>query len=73
MDTKLKIEVGKTYKTRVGDRARIYAIDGAGSFSVHGAIECLPEGWVAMQWSEKGGRVGPWSSIDDLIEEESSP
>ena len=44
---------GKIYRTRDGHKARVYAIDGGGSRSVHGALWCTPErdkGFKAPQW-----------------------
>lgn len=34
----MKIEAGKFYTLRNGLKARIYALDGKGNYSVHGAI-----------------------------------
>lgn len=46
-------EVGKEYKTRDGRRFRVYATDGKGAFSVHGAI--LDDGdWVAQSRTADG-------------------
>lgn len=49
----MKIEVGKFYKTRDGNKVRIYAMDGAGAFPIHGAV--LSAGvWVFCSWSANG-------------------
>ena len=53
----MTLEVGKFYKTRSGDKVRIYATDGRNMedapHPVHGAILC-ENGWVAEQWSVEG-------------------
>jgi len=49
----MKIEVGKLYKTRCGDKVRIYATDGAGSWPIHGAA-LESEGWCDESWSSLG-------------------
>ena len=44
----MKIEAGKHYRTKCGDRARIYAIDGSSNTRVHGAFlndKGDPAGW----------------------------
>lgn len=46
-------EDGKEYKTRGGRRARVYATDGTGLKSVHGAYECKG-GWEPMRWTVSG-------------------
>lgn len=65
----MKINVGHFYRTRAGDRARIYATDGAGPYPIHGAIEYNSE-WMSWRW-EKDGRVTSMCiySPDDLISE----
>lgn len=47
---KLRIEVGKFYVTRSGDKARIYARDGNGVYSIHGAVLV----WSAQEWVHDG-------------------
>lgn len=55
----MKIEAGKEYVTRGGQRARIYATDGAGEWSVHGAV-FDPEsyGWLRCAWTDRGSLSG---------------
>ena len=48
-----KIELGKTYRTRNGREVRIYAVDGGGSFPIHGAV-LFPEGWLEETWTPDG-------------------
>ena len=48
------IEVGKSYKTRGGKEVRVYAIDGSGSRSIHGAILRSPGQWLSALWCEGG-------------------
>ena len=60
------IDKSKQYRTRDGREVRIYATDGVGSHSVHGAIKDL-NGWRHAIWMPDGH----WSSVDmgsDLIE-----
>lgn len=49
----LKIESGKFYKTRGGDKARIYALDGRSSYPVHGAM-LISSGWQSYAWTATG-------------------
>ena len=60
------IDINKSYRTRHGLEVRIYAIDGSGRLSIHGAMK-TPDGWVPMQWP----LAGRWTASDspfDLIE-----
>jgi len=63
------IDINKKYRTRDGREVRIYATDGYGSYSIHGAV-LTEEGWFSRQWTEQGelsnGRLVP--STHDLIE-----
>lgn len=66
----MKIEMGKTYKTRDGREVRIYAVDGGGLYPVHGAVlhdgEWNPESWsVDGRWDRLNQRDG---NSNDLIE-----
>lgn len=54
MTDTLKIEAGKEYLTRDGNRARIYATDGGVIFPVHGAIYEDGEGWDLASWTDTG-------------------
>lgn len=49
---------GETYKTRDGREARIYAVDGRGDFSIHGAI-LDKDGWYPAEWTKSGRHYGP--------------
>lgn len=49
----MKIEIGKFYKTRGGNKVRIYAMDGAGAFPIHGAILNAGD-WVFYSWAANG-------------------
>lgn len=42
-----------TYQTRDGREVRIYAVDGAGHFPVHGATK-ESDGWVCRTWAANG-------------------
>ena len=50
----MKFEVGKTYKTRGGSEARVYATDGKDNYPVHGAMN-NGDGWEYAGWTSKGG------------------
>lgn len=65
------IEVGKHYKTRNGDRVRIYALDAGGDFPIHGAIlGKVTSAWQPCSWAA-GGTHLPHGEIadNDLLEE----
>ena len=60
------IDITKQYRTRGGIEVRIYAVDGADDFPVHGAIKDLNEAvWRSYCWNSDG--VGVYSDLD-LIE-----
>ena len=44
---------GETYKTRDGREARVYAVDGAGIWCIHGAIKEYGE-WCSASWLSSG-------------------
>ena len=46
-------EAGKTYKTRCGFEARVYATDGKGTYTIHGAL-FDGEGWNPDVWKTDG-------------------
>jgi hypothetical protein len=64
----VKIEVGKEYTTVGGLTARIYALDGAGNYCIHGAVcntnkeskripglkELFEGGWDSTEWDVHG-------------------
>lgn len=59
----MKLEVGKFYKTRGGDKARIYAVDAGGDYPVHGAVYCPAphpgnSEWEFMTWCPDGSYYG---------------
>jgi hypothetical protein len=66
----MTIDITKNYRTRDGREVRIYAVDGVGTFSVHGAIKV--EGWfVPAQWAADGRASVSSHLLDepkDLIE-----
>ena len=51
----MKIEAGKFYKTRGGNKARVYATDGGEGYPIHGAVS-MPAGghWRSATWSDDG-------------------
>lgn len=50
-------EAGKEYRLRDKSLARIYAIDGSGDESIHGARFCIDNGWILTAWHKHGGYV----------------
>lgn len=60
----MKIEVGKFYRTRGGEKVRIYATDG-GTYPIHGAIYQKGMGWVVTEWS-KEGYIFKFEGLDDF-------
>lgn len=48
-----KINLERRYKTKSGDKVRIYAIDGSDPYVVHGAV-LTKTGWEAESWTAKG-------------------
>jgi hypothetical protein len=63
------IDKSKTYRTRDGREVRIYATDGVGRYSVHGAIR-EDDGWRNAVWTEIG-KAGLCDDVDyanDLVE-----
>ena len=64
------IDITKMYSTRNGMKVRIYAADGQGKKSVHGAYwDGFVEGWIPLSWT-KYGKVDVYQEIQpmDLIE-----
>ena len=63
------IDINKKYRTRDGREVRIYATDGYGSYSVHGAV-LTEEGWFPRCWTEQGelSHARLAHSAHDLIE-----
>lgn len=66
----MKIEAVKYYRTRAGYKARIYALDGGGSFPIQGAIQFPDYGWGGSTWSTNGTFLGNGAEApEDLISE----
>jgi hypothetical protein len=62
------IDKRKRYTTRDGREVRIYATDGAGQHSVHGALKSS-QGWIYATWDSQGHVVNPSrETLDDLIQ-----
>jgi hypothetical protein len=63
------IDPKKTYRTRDGREVRIYAVDGALPYSVHGAVK-HGDSWISKDWADNGGFLTPHCETDplDLIE-----
>ena len=63
------IDINKKYRTRDGREVRIYATEGYGSYSVHGAV-LTEEGWFPRCWTEHGelSHARLAHSAHDLIE-----
>jgi hypothetical protein len=60
------IDIKKPYRTRDGNRVRIYATDGARPGPVHGAV-CSDGEWHLWEWGLDGSSYDE-PSADDLIE-----
>ena len=61
------IDINKTYQTRCGYSVRLYAKDGGGEYSVHGAYFSQGK-WIVFCWSIMGeAYIGRTSELD-LIE-----
>ena len=58
------IDINKKYRTRDGREARIYAMDGWKTHSVHGAFK-TNEGWALCSWNREG-TVSPLNDECDL-------
>lgn len=58
-----QIDKSKEYTTRSGKPVRIYATDGGGEYTVHGAVWNEDEGlWEPNSWTA-GGRF--WARLED--------
>lgn len=64
------IELGKKYRTRDGREVRIYAVDGGGEYTIHGALLNSCNEWEQAEWTRDGSYVfdGGGSHHFDLIE-----
>lgn len=49
----LPVSMSRNYRTIDGDAVRIYALDGAGTWCIHGAINFMGE-WHATSWTMHG-------------------
>ena len=66
----MKIEAGKEYRTRDGERARVYATDGNLPYTVHGAIQSKEnDGWKSWAWREDGNSYPGESYSNELVSE----
>ena len=62
-----EIDINKQYRTKNGHEVRIYATDGAGTYSVHGAI--LKNGeWGFARWNKYGVDIYGSHDGDNLVE-----
>ena len=63
------IDPKKQYRTRDGREVRIYAVDGADPYPVHGAIK-MDGKWGNSAWRADGGYLTHFNLVDpsDLIE-----
>lgn len=52
------IELGKKYRTRDGREVRIYAIEAAGIYPVHGAVRSINGFWCSRMWNHSGRMQG---------------
>lgn len=69
----MKIEVGKFYKTRGGQKVRVYAIDGNNTpHCIHGATQS-PYGWVMYTWQFDGCYYKGYFGDDDIVAEWRDP
>lgn len=65
-----KIDKNKKYETKSGLPVRIYATDGEGIYSVHGAI-MLEDGWTCWGWKKNGeDRNDDYSLVEKKKEKE---
>ena len=61
------IDMLRKYRTRDGREVRIYATDGSGCRSIHGAYK-NEDGWHSTLWTKDGRLTGPHTCHLDLIE-----
>lgn len=60
------IDKNKQYRTRDGREVRIYAIDGAQPYTVHGAVKRSDGKWHVSAWSPNGNYKLNSSTYDDM-------
>jgi len=63
----MTIELKKQYRTRDGREVRIYAVDGSGDYSVHGAF-LTEDGWTVNSWALNGMWRKNATNDIDLVE-----
>lgn len=63
----MNIEPGKFYKTRGGNKVRIYATDGEAPYVIHGAI--FYKTWVACTWTSAGRLWNGPEAIENIVAE----
>lgn len=68
----MKIEKDKFYKTRAGNKVRIYATDGLNLYPVHGAV-LLAGFWAPIQWTSLGKFYERGDADGDIISEWEEP
>jgi hypothetical protein len=64
----ITLEPGKLYRARDGHKVRIYAIDGGGSFPVHGAVLGRNGEWRHATFTASG-RYSSTTNPNDIIDE----
>lgn len=69
----MKIEVGKLYQTRDGERARIYATDGDHDYPIHGAVRSDKFGWAMETWKPNGRVCNDGPTGRDIVAEYVEP
>ena len=62
-----EIDINKQYRTKNGFAVRIYATDGGGTYSVHGAILKSNE-WGFTRWNKYGVDIYGSHDGDNLVE-----
>ena len=60
------IDKNKQYRTRDGREVRIYAIDGAQPYTVHGAVKRSDGKWHVSAWSPNGNYNLNSSTYEDI-------
>ena len=62
------IDINKKYRTRNGREVRLYATDGSGEWTVHGAIQGKKGQWYPHIWLSNGAHLSYCDHDNDLIE-----
>lgn len=62
----MTIDITKTYQTRDGRKARVYATDGYGMFPVHAAVKDAC-GWLNGSWPRDGKTSSGRDNPSDLV------